>query len=219
LTSEEAGTSAPLPNAEEVLLRHVGQRQMLAAGWADAEAATGLVRIGDRIVPNRIDVHFPGADGQPSLDLEIEITRDGPTCKDLRLTRVSGGRPVRTSDLSAIRLNQWVDDVTAMFAIQVTGVVGEKLFGGPEATRQMNEAAAIFHRTRRAGERRKVTEERVRRAVQIYRDNFDDHPTDAVAREMDIERSMASRLLTLARKPKPEGFGLLPKTTPGKKAK
>lgn len=217
---ESATEAEEPPTAEQILLAYAGQRQSLTTGWVDAEAATALVKIGDRMMPNRIDAHFPGADGQPSLDLAIEVFDGAPRCTDLRFTRVEGGRAVRTSDLNAIQLNQWVDDLAAMFAIEVTGRVGSQLFGGPAATKQMRDSADLFVKSRRAGDRRKITEERVKRAVQVYVDNFDDHPTDAVAREMGIERSMASRLLTLARKRKVDGgFELLPKGTPGKKTK
>jgi hypothetical protein len=221
VTEKERATEdgAP-PTPEQILLAHIGQRQSLTTGWVDGESATALVKIGDRMMPNRIDANFPGADGQPSLDLAVEVFDGAPRCTDLRFTRVEGGRPVRTSDLNAIQLNQWVDDLAAMFAIPVTGRVGQQLFGGPAATEQMRASADLFVKSRRAGDRRKVTEERVQRAVQIYIDNFEDHPTDAVAREMGIERSMASRLLTLARKRKTDGgFELLPKGTPGKKTK
>ena len=78
---------------------------------------------------------------------------------------------------------------------------------------------SLFERSRKDGNRRRVTEERVKRAVEIYEANFDNHPIDAVAREMVIQRSMASRLITLARRKPPHGFDLLPPTTPGKKAK
>ena len=81
-------------------------------------------------------------------------------------------------------------------------------------------AATAFQKARRVGDlpasrRKPVTKERVKEAADIYRANFDDKPIEHVCDEMGIGRSMADRLIRLARQPP---YSFLGPATPGKKS-
>jgi hypothetical protein len=202
----------PATSLLDVLLKTVGVRINLPWGWADASAATGVVRVGDRLVPNRIDVEFPGRDGQPALSMILEVVDGIPQCRDLRLTSVPGGRAVRQVDLKAIHVGDWSDEVFAEFAMEVVGAAAQKFHGGRTAARQSTAAVATFQRSRQ----RKITPQLLAEAARIYGENFDSRPIEAVAVAFDVSERTASDWITRARK---DPSIDLPLTTRGKKAK
>ena len=187
----------------------------LSWGSADASIAEELVYSGNRIVPNRVQVHFPGVDGQPSLHLDLAVVGGVPQCRGLTLTSHAEGRAVRPVDLDAIKLNDWVADVFAAFAIEVSpDGFGSKMRGGPAATKQRVAAAEEFQRARRGKGARVVTPQLIESASQIYRDNFSSRPTKAVAAAFGVSERTASSWISLARS---EKYGYLPETKRGQK--
>lgn len=184
-------------------------------GTADASVATAAARVGNRLVPNRIVVTTAGVDGQPSLQLKLEVVDGIPECRYLSLTSDENGRAVRQLDLDKIKLNEWVADVFAAFAFERQGVVFERLEGGPAGHKQDVAAANDFQRARRGKGARIVNEQVIKEAVEIYRRHFNDHPKRAIAEAFGVSERTASDWLTAARSAK---FGyLLPPTKPGQK--
>jgi hypothetical protein len=182
------------------------------AGTADATGATRLAKAGDRLIPVPISAHVDSFDGEPALDLVLDVLDEVPQCRELRFTSVDDGRGVRTADLSAIRLNELVDDVCARFAIKIDpNGIGYRREGDPAFS---FETAAIFQRNRRGVGKRKITPSLIRDAAEVYKHHFEDGPIGKVATAFNVSPRTASGWITKARE-----LGYLSKTTRGKKAK
>lgn len=157
-------------------------------------------------VPSRIDVDFSRDSTAPIRKLKIEIRRGSPECTEINLAARPEGRCLRPSDLEAIELENWIDDIVSECTWHVTpdGFIsrpGEQR--GRDAIRQ----------ARKAG-RRKVTPELLQRVAELYRTHIDNHPIDAVSDEFDVSYRTAARYVELCRS---DEFALLPKTQQGKK--
>jgi len=199
-------------------------------GTADASMASAASAIGDRIVPNKIRVHHPGADGQPSLTLDLEVVDGVPQCRSVSIVSVDGGREVRPLDLSAVKLSEWIADTFAAFAFERRGVAFERVSNvatpeekdGPTRSAwagvaQDIAAANEFQRARRGRGARSVTPQLLERASEIYKEHFAASPTKAVAAAFGVSERTASGWITRARS---EEYGyLLPPTKRGQKKK
>ncbi len=86
-------------------------------GWLRAPMTGGHV-VGDRYVPSPIEVDFPGADGQPSLYMLIEVIDGVPRCTEVTFKSAEGGREIRDKDLRAISkgegLDSWIETFVAL---------------------------------------------------------------------------------------------------------
>lgn len=184
------------------------------AGSAVADMLGPKVRIGDRLVPDRALVRFPGDGAQPSLELDLRVIDGVPQCRGLRIESVEGGREIRSLDLGAIRLREWVDDVFAQFASRVVGTDGRTVTAvfevGPDAALG---ALSAFENARKGRGARSITPEMLERAAAVYREHFTDRPIQAVASAFGVSERSASGYITKAR-----AAGLLPATTRGRKA-
>lgn len=182
-------------------------------GWAEStEGPDKLVRIGDRVVPKRVDAHFPGVGGQPSIDFVIEVIDGLPQCRDVRITSVEGGREVRTLDLKAVRLGDWVEDVLAAFAGKIESEDKGVITVGYSNETQAGAVAAL-HDSRKGRGARRITPEFLAEVAEVYRAHFDDRPLKAVAMAYGVQDRQASNYVERCR-----DEGLLSKTTKGKKA-
>ncbi len=193
----------------------IRRRVDLEVGHAEADIGVE-VEVGDRLVPPVIDVTFPGADGQPGLSMRLEVVNGMPQCRGLHLESVEGGRAVRQSDLAAVRLAQWVDDIFAMFASRI---IERHEDGSPAAavgevvTAERHQAAIGQFRSSRTGKgSRKLTNAFLVGVTDVYRKHFDANPTQAVAVAYGVKPRTASLYVQLAR-----DAGLLPRTTRGRK--
>ena len=187
-------------------------RVQFSGGFAEATIATEPVRIGNRVVPNRIHVEFPGADFQPSLQLDLEVIDGVPQCRSLTIASVDNGRAVRPLDLTAVKLDAWVADAFAAFALESNGVTMERKQGGPAGSKQDIDAASEFQRARRGKGARKITPALLQRAADIYRENYKKGGAQAVADAMGVNLRTAQGYLTDARK-----AGYLSQTKRGQK--
>lgn len=188
----------------------IRQRVVLEWGWADADASVKPVRIGDRLVPPVVEVHFAGVDGQPALDMRLEVVNGVPQCRELRFTSVAGGREVKGLDLGAVRLAQWVEDIFGMFASRIISDDGKTvtavLAEGDEV-----DAAQAMNRARKGRAARKITPDLIRRVADVYAAHLDDAPTQAVKRAFGVEDRQARKYVKLA-----EEHGYLTEAVPGK---
>jgi len=192
------------------------ERLTFSSGYAEADTFQGQwARVGDRFLPQRIDVHCPSAEGQPGLRMALEVVDGRPQCRSITFESTDGGREVRQQDLRAIQVSQWVDDLFAAFAAEVVeevdGVVTAINHSGERehirAVRQVQDA-------RKGRAARKIDDEFLRGVADLYRANAHTRPggpTEAVAVAYGVGKRMAATYVQQARK-----LGLLPETTQGK---
>lgn len=188
------------------------ERIQLEWGYAETPDNTARATVGDQSVPQRIDVRFAPSDGQPSLSLTIEVVDGIPQCRALSLEATEGGREVRPLDLSAIRLADWVTDITAFFAyrIQDNGTMVRTL---TTSDRPDPGAVQSLMGARKGKGARKLTPTFLGRVADLYRTHFHDSPIAKIATAYGVSERTASSWVTKARL---DGF--LPETTRGKKA-
>jgi hypothetical protein len=163
--------------------------------------------------------------------VEIRL-RDGSWSGETGRGGVSSGSSPGTRrkpiDLSAIKLNDWVADVFAEFAIEQTSTgTGRKLRKymtsegdqaqrlSPAASKQRVAAAQEFQRARRGKGARVVTPQLIKEAAEVYKAHFDDRPIQAVTAAFGVSERTASGWITKARRE----HHYLPETKRGKKAK
>ena len=95
-------------------------RVSLGAGWAETpDGLDKYLRVGDRMVPAHLDVHFESDGVQPSLELHLEVVDGIPQCRELRILSAPAGREIKTLDLAAVTLREWVEE--ALRALRLGG--------------------------------------------------------------------------------------------------
>jgi hypothetical protein len=171
------------------------------------------IRVGDRLLPPKALVEFPGAEGQPALTMELAVVRGVPQCRRVVIESHEGGRDVRTMDLRAVALNDWVEK---LYALVATKIVEEKE-GVVTATHSLaepvvRESMKVIETARKQGRRKLDDPDFLRGVADVYRQNLDDRPVEAVQAAYGGKYRTAADYVQRARK-----AGLLPPTTPGKK--
>jgi hypothetical protein len=173
------------------------------AQWDPADK----VELGDRrLVPREIFVHIRGGKKEPDILMKIEVREGIPRWAEVALRARPDGPEVRDRDLSAIRLNDWLERIVAMASTVAPG--GDTVWSKPEDDR----TAAADIRRAVSGRPRTVTPELLQKVAAIYRQHFDKGPTEAVKRSFGVSHRTAARYVQQAR-----AAGHLPETDPGKK--
>ncbi len=170
---------------------------------ADGSVDYGLppVRFGDTVVPARVAYVIEGSDSSPSLQIEFEIRKGQPVCTAVRVDASSTGRGIRTGDLSALPgLDKLAEDAFMELAVTVADNPHDWHIGRDMPKRKV--AKQDVH-TRGDDELRTV--------AQVYRENVDGRPVEAVE-NLGFSRRTAARRIQQARLK-----GLLPPTTQGKR--
>lgn len=180
----------------------MGTRIDLNVGWADYDGLGDKVRIGDRMVPHSVYVTLPGVDGQPRLTMTIDSSSGVPRCTDLRIESVEGGREVRTKDIRAVEVDNWIEAIVPLTMAQV---VSEGPGGTNSVVRvpdsnsaDFKAAKATLTRARRVG-RRKVNDDLLRRVAEVYTSE-DLRPAEAVQLAFGVAARTAFRYIAEARK-------------------
>ncbi len=175
------------------------------------ELAEGL-RVPERLRAEVTDIGLPAV-------LEIEVTvRDGAvTCDRVALRAVEGGPSITREMLRDLPVAQLASALMANSALisdfshSAWGDLDtSKVFvvGGHSAPDEVYDLARQQLTPRR---RRRVTDDLLGRVAKIYRDHLDEGaPTQAVAEELMVSHSTATRYVAQAR-----DRGLLGRTTPG----
>jgi hypothetical protein len=183
-------------------------RLSLAYGWAEWE--DDKVVVGERWIPRRIDVTMPSRGGLPALSMVIEVRRGFPQCTSIHVDAAPDGTEVRTTDVRAVRIEEWVEQVTATAA---QTILGTNVAGGIRLVDlhpvKIKSATREIRAARRAG-RRRITDELLREVASVYRQNELDRPTRAVGLALGLEPKTAQRYVQRART-----AGFLPPTTQG----
>lgn len=184
-------------------------------GWLDYDSApSARVRVGDRLLPREVVVNFPSAGDDPALYMRLVIKNGVPSCAELRIVGKEAGREVRTSDLRAVPLESWIEDLFALTALRLEEQPDGEVTAVMDGTEARGREAAKVVQRARAASRRTITRDRLKEAARIYRDNIEGNPTQAVARAFGVQHRTAAKYVQLARVAVPP---LLPETTPGKR--
>ena len=197
----ESKKSAPRRSSKPSLtLWLVAGGRKLPWGVADAADATEVVNIDGLWVPNRITVTHSGSLGLPSLRLDLRVVDGVPLCHEVTISSVDDGRGVRPSDILAISVEHWVAATFAALA-----------FTGSESGQEWDRAwrlessplAGVFEQITKAQRRkgtRTLTNARIKRAADIYRENFHTRaPIEAVATRLNVANRTASSYINRAR--------------------
>lgn len=184
--------------------------------WSTFPFGQAAYRLGSRIelgstgvfVPSPVLVDFSRDESAPIRLLRIEIVKGVPGCTELRLATRDGGRGLRTADLEAIDLANWIEDVLTECAWRrgPHGGWDNRVAGAPEARRAVQDALRVG--------RRKISPELLSEVAEIYRANIDGKPIEAVRDSLGVEYRTAARYVQLCRS---DEFDLLPKTQRGKR--
>jgi hypothetical protein len=163
------------------------------------------VQVGDRFVPPRIFVHSRIAN-VPDLKMKIEVREGIPVVTEVTLQARPDGPEVRRRHLDALALDDLLEQIVAACSVKDADGTGRTLI--PD----MDRGAALRNvRGARSG-RTRISQERLLKAAEIYREHVDGRPTEAIARAFGVSHRTAARYVQHARK-----SGLLSPTTPGKK--
>lgn len=181
-------------------------------GWAEGDSFP-RVELADRSVPQRIDVHFPGIDGQPELNMRLEVLDGRPQIREMRITSVEDGREVRDKDLRAVDITQWVEDIFAACAMPFErNADGSTTLFVKDGDEVQLESVRTVQAARSST--RSITPKLLKEAAHVYREHVDAKPIDAVAAHFNVSKRTASEWITKARSPQ---YGFLNPTKRGKK--
>lgn len=176
----------------------------LDIGWVEGDLV-GQVQIGDRLVSRIIRAFFPGADDQPELTMTIDSSSGVPRCTELCIRSTEGRREVRTTDVRAVEIDNWIEAIVPLFAHQVVGTNergGQRwvqaIVREPNSDAEdFNRARAVVRQARRAG-RRKVTDDLLRRVAEVYAGQ-EQRSAEAVELAFGVSTRTAFRYISLAR--------------------
>ena len=182
-------------------------------GWIEYDLMGEEVRVGDRLLPLAADVYFPGAEDQPALRMRLAVVDGVPQCRSLTIESKSGGREVRTLDVRAVALEDWIEK---LYSLTATVILEEWPGGGMKTgavtwgERDLRRTARVIQQAR-AASRRKITDSFLRDVAKVYRANLDERPVEAVRAAFGGSYRTAAMYVQRAR-----AAELLPPTTRGK---
>jgi hypothetical protein len=183
------------------MTKHRG-RLNLDVGYAEWDSMDS-VRVGDRVVPRVISVVFPSSEGQPGLDFEIKVVKGVPRCSVLTIRADDAGREVRSKDVRAVRLEDWLEEIVAAASEQVVSDEGGVTTTVISTSEDARQRAIRSVREARRGGRRKITPELLARVAEVYLAHQDERPVEAVMSAFLTSYRTAARYVQLAREQDP----------------
>ena len=196
-----------------------GRRRCLVPLYDDSDRVVGTVewwdrerqvRLGETLVPRRIDVAVVPGQLQPTFNIAIELIKGVPQCRSFSVTAARGGPEVAARDLKSARLEDWIEAAVATAARDFIRLERGSL-------RRLTQESGTRERAKKAIKLgrsiRKLTPGFLARVAEIYRDNVHDKPVRAVELAFGVSNSTAGKYIVRARK-----AGLLPPTSKGKKS-
>jgi hypothetical protein len=178
-------------------------------GHGRATYGDDLSLVGDRMVPSPISVEIRGGPSQPDLSMTIEVRQGIPVWTEVCVRARPDGPEVREKDLSRVHLKLWLEQIVAVASAKVSGVPGQ---WGVGWSKPVDDASALSDIRQARSGRSRISQERLSKVAEVYRENIHDRPTEAVKRAFDLSHRTAARYVQQARE-----RGLLPATSPGKK--
>jgi hypothetical protein len=165
------------------------------------------VQVGDRWVPSEILV-TSRTENEPDLTMKIEVRKGVPVYTEITFRARADGPEVRKRDLD-LPLEEWLQQIIA--ACSMTGSADAD---GRWTTllQPIEDPGAVTNARRVRAGRPRSSDERLQKVADIYRENIDGRPTEAVKDAFGYGHRHAARLVQQAR-----AAGLLPETTPGKR--
>ena len=181
-------------------------------GWIDYDLMGEQVRVGDRLLPSELEVQFPGAQDQPALRMQLAVVNGVPQCRSLTIESKPGAREVRTLDMRAVALEDWIEK---LYSLTATVIVEERPDGAYTGVvtwdeKELRRTARTIQQAR-AVSRRKITPAFLGDVTEVYRAHVDDRPVEAVMSTFPCKYRTAAMYVQRARAAK-----LLPPTTQGK---
>lgn len=182
------------------MTRIAGPAMTTPVSWGSVRSAFGRHEVvGDRLVPEQVEVLLPGADGQPGLEMFIEVIDGVPRCTELLLKRSEGGREIRPSDLRRIDLETFIESFVGMVSPEIVEV--DDKGGGKAVIRPgeefVREGARVVRQSRK-GSRRPMTDDRKQRVADVY-NAHESGGIEAVELAFSVSRSTAIRYINAAR--------------------
>jgi hypothetical protein len=151
-------------------------------------------------VPQTIVVSIDGGLNQPDYMMKVEVRQGLPQWTEVTLRARADGSEVRDKDLTAVRLDAWLQQIVAMVST----------IGGSKPLADTKPALTDIGLAMKG--RPRISREHLEQVANIYRDHIDGRPTEAVATAFGKDRRTAARYVRLAR-----DAGYLPDTTRGKR--
>lgn len=160
---------------------------------------SSLAQVGQVKIPKRFTVHICDyEDGSPDVDLVYEVRNGVPQCREVTIKATEDGHEVRRSDLVAIRVQDHLEHAIKQMALgDVTEVAAGQFRISPFASKDQRRAAWNAVQTSRKslrGARRDLA-----LVAQIYRENVDRNPTQAVAEYFEVAHRTAALYVWRAR--------------------
>ena len=179
-------------------------------GWVLFESLADFVKVEGVYVPAEFHLRFPGSPEQPSLLITFHARDDALVCAAITIESKTEGREVLPKDFEITRrkLRDW-KEMACKAVMHAAEQSGESLAlsrnVSPATARKAYNAAQKRSRT-------KITDKLLREVAQLYRDNVEEGPWQAITERYGVSESTAGRYVLLARK-----AGYLPPTKSGKK--
>jgi len=182
-------------------------------GWIDYDGMGEAVRVGDRLLPSELEVQFPGAQDQPALRMQLAVVNGVPQCRSLTIESKPGAREVRTLDMRAVALEDWIEKLYSLTATVIVeeGPDGDMTTGVRTWDQKELRRTARTIQQARAVSRRKITPAFLADVAKVYRAHVDERPVEAVQATFGGSYRTAAMYVQRARAAKE-----LPPTTQGK---
>lgn len=169
-------------------------------GWAIARTVDDEpTKVGDRILPRCVEVSRESVADEPGVRIVLRVVDGIPTCESVEVSSTKA-RGVLQIDLLSLNLAEIVSDVFAAFSKKI--VAGSDTPGAWWFVADAIPGAEDRRAAKRlilSKRRRKITPELLQEVAKVYRENFDEKPTDAVRRVFGVESRMAAQYVSRAR--------------------
>jgi hypothetical protein len=167
------------------------------------------VRFGDHVVPSAVAWETDPIGRSPIVRAEFVMVQGRPSCVSVRIESTPKGRPITTADLESLPgLDRKGLDAFKALAHQI--IDDEDWTAGLNLHRR----SEIWHSDPRAVSEslKSRPDQELKSVAQIYRENVNGRPVEAVQEHFGFARRTADRRIRAAR-----DRGFLPQTTQGKK--
>lgn len=165
-------------------------------------------RVGDRICPQWIEVVAEGSADEPTFTSRVEVIDGEPCVVSLTFEKRSlAEREVRQTDLRSVEVSAMVL-LLAGFSL----VLERDIDGSVRAIPGTEDVERALTELRSERRNRRLTRTFLGEVADVYRENFNGTPAQAVADKYHVSLRTASKWIHEAR-----ATGLLPPTTRGKK--